>query len=260
MAARVQARRLFLKHRSKLANRDFWIRTYGEQISGSSVQCMSALYPQSTPGPGRNPSLQRAGTLSEVFPTTVMDAGAVRFVLTRISSRAGPILWVQDRLSRKEAGHPYLPGLSLLRVDVTRPVDVLRAMEDGLRCKGLSAVIGEVWGNPSVLNFTATKRLAMRSETGDIPCWLIRRAASPDLSAARERWRVTSLPSALHPDDPAAPGNPRWQVELFRSRYARPGEWVACYDRAADRVDFSAPFRDGALAEGERKGKRRTAG
>ncbi len=202
----------------------------------------------------------RAATLSEVFPTTVMDAGALRFVLTRIRSRTGPVLWVQDRLSRKEAGHPYLPELSLLRVDVTRAVDVLRAMEDGLRCKGLSAVIGEIWGNPCALDFTATKRLAMRSESGDIPCWLIRRAASPDLSAARERWRVTSLPSAPHPDDPAAPGDPCWRVELFRSRYARPGEWVASYDSAADRVDFSAPFRDGALAKGEGARERRAAG
>lgn len=221
---------------------------------------MSAPLPQQMPGQGRNPTLQKADTLSEIFPTTVMDAGAIRFVLTRISSRTGPILWVQDRLSRKETGRPYLPALSLLCVDVTRPVDVLRAMEDGLRCKGLSAVIGEIWGNPSVLDFTATKRLAMRSEAGAIPCWLIRRAASPDVSAARERWRVTSLPSAPHLDDPAAPGDPRWGVELFRSRYARPGEWVACYDGAADRVDFSAPFRDGALAEGEGKGKRRAAG
>ena len=210
---------------------------------------------------------QNAGqphTLSEIFTGSAIDAGAVGFVLTRIRHRDhAPILWVQDRLSQKEAGRPYIPGLNtprpILRVDVTRPADVLWAMEDGLRCKSLSAVIGEVWGDPPALNFTATKRLALRSEAGDIPCWLVRRTASPDLSAARDRWRVTSLPSSPHPDDPKAPGDPRWRVELFRSRRASPGEWVVSYDSTADRVDFSAPFRDGAMAEDDGKGRQRAA-
>ncbi|MGB5559514.1 MAG: hypothetical protein WBN04_16065 [Paracoccaceae bacterium] len=210
---------------------------------------------------------QNAGqphTLSEIFTGSAIDAGAVGFVLTRIRHRDhAPILWVQDRLSQKEAGRPYLPGLNalrpILRVDVTRAADVLWAMEDGLRCKSLSAVIGEVWGDPPALNFTATKRLALRSEASGTPCWLIRRAASPDLSAARDRWRVTSLPSSPHPDDPKAPGDPRWQVELFRSRRTSPGEWVASYDSTADRVDLSAPFRDGAMAEGDGKDRQRAA-
>lgn len=206
---------------------------------------------------------RQASILSDVFPATVTDAGAIGFILSHIPANAGPILWVQDRLSRKESGCPYLPGLGLrrqiLNVDLSRPADVLWAMEDGLRCKGMSAVIGEIWGDPPALSFTATKRLAMRSEQGGVPCWLIRRAASPDLSAARNRWRVASLPSSLHPDDPQAPGNPRWRVDLFRSRLSKPGEWVATYDRAADRVDFSALLRDGALAEDRREGKRRAA-
>ncbi|MEP2504919.1 MAG: hypothetical protein ABJH85_09275 [Paracoccaceae bacterium] len=199
-----------------------------------------------------------------MFPATATDAGVIGFILSHIPASAGPILWVQDRLSRKETGCPYLPGLGarrqILNVDLSRPADVLWAMEDGLRCKGMSAVIGEVWGDPPTLNFTATKRLAMRAEQGRVPCWLIRRAASPDLSAARNRWRVASLPSSPHPDDPHAPGNPRWRVDLFRSRLSRPGEWVATYDPAADRVDFSAFLRDGALAEDGRKGKCRAAG
>ncbi len=163
-----------------------------------------------------------------------------------------PVLWVQDRMSQKEAGRPYLPGLgrrTVICVEVSRPVDVLWALEEGLRCTALGLVVGEVWGDPGALDFTATKRLAMRSEHYKVPCWLVRRSASPDLSAARNRWRVVSLPSLTHPEDPKAPGDPRWKVELFRSRDQRPGTWVARYDRAADRIDLSAPFRDGAVAE-----------
>ncbi len=204
------------------------------------------------------PAPMQGHILSEVFATNAADAACVGFGLTGLTGLTGlacgaaPLFWAQDRLSRQETGLPYLPGLpgrAIIRVDVNRPVDVLWAMEEGLKCTSLGAVIGEIWGNPKALDFTATKRLVMRAERYKLPCWLIRRAASPDLSAAGNRWRVTSLPSLPHPHDPKAPGDPRWQVELFRSRYGPPGTWVATYDRAADRVDISAPFRDGAVAK-----------
>ncbi len=203
-------------------------------------------------------------TLSEAFPETATDAAAVGLVLARLPCTPAPILWVQDRLSRKEAGRPYLAGIGtdrpIIMVDLSRAVDVLWAMEDGLRCKALGGVIGEVWGDPAALDFTATKRLAMRSEAADVPCWLIRRAASPDLSAARERWRIASLPAAPHPHDAQAPGLPRWSLDLFRSRRRAPGQWVATYDRAADRLDLSAPIRDGAVATGDGAAGQRAAG
>jgi protein ImuA len=175
-----------------------------------------------------------------------------------------PIVWVQDALSQKEAGRPYLPGLRLgrpvIHLTLGRAADVLWAVEEGLRCAALGAVIGEVWGDPPVLDFTATRRLAIRAEASGLSCWLMRRAASPDLSAARNRWRVASLPSLAHPHDPQAPGSPRWQVELFRSRHTQSGTWVATYDRAADRVDFSALPGDGAVAESDAASGRRATG
>ncbi|MCB2052505.1 MAG: hypothetical protein KDE63_13865, partial [Novosphingobium sp.] len=140
---------------------------------------------------------------------------------------------------------------AMIHVYVSSPADVLWAMEEGLSCKALSGVIGEIWGDPPVLNFTATKRLAMRAEANNLPCWLVRRAASPNLSAARDRWRIASLPSQPHPHDPQAPGAPRWQAELFRSRTKPTGTWVASYDQAADRLDFASPLRDGEMAAGD---------
>ena len=191
--------------------------------------------------------------LSEAFPETATDAAAIGFILARLPKTDAPVLWVQDRLSRKEAGHPYLAGVGtgrpIIKVDLSRAADVLWAMEDGLRCKTLAAVIGEVWGDPRVLDFTATKRLAMRAEAAGVPGWLVRRAASADLSAARERWRIASLPAAPHPHDTHAPGLPRWSLNLFRSRLRPPGQWIATYDPSADRLDLSSPIRDGAVAE-----------
>ena len=191
-------------------------------------------------------------TLSEVFAETRSAAGAAGFVLSQLARSGAPILWIQDRMSCRETGRPCLAGLgngrTLLRMEITRPADVLVAAEEGLRSKALGAVVAELWGDPPALNFTATKRLALRAEATGIPCWLIRHSGTADLSAARDRWRIASLPSAPNPDDAKAPGDPRWRVDLFRSRDKPPMLWVARHDRAADRLDLSAAVSDGTLA------------
>jgi protein ImuA len=202
-----------------------------------------------------------AKILSEVFAETLADAGAVGFVLSRLARGPAPVLWIQDRMSRRETGHPHLPGLgagrNLLLLEVAQATDVLIAAEEGLRCKALAAVVADIWGNPPALNFTATKRLALRAEAVGVPCWLIRHGGAADLSAARDRWRIASLPSAPDPDDAKSPGGPRWRVELFRSRDKQPGLWVAHHDQAADRVDLVAAVPDGAVAEtGGARGQR----
>lgn len=187
-------------------------------------------------------------TLAEIFPETAVDGAATAFALAHLRPGAGPVLWIQDRLSLRETGRPCLAGICgtagphtqgphtqglhtqgphLLHLTVSRAADVLWAMEEGLRCPSLGAVIGEVWGNAGALDFTATKRLALRSEAHGVPAWLIRRAATPDLSAARERWRLASLPSLPQPHDMRAPGLPLWRADLFRARWRTPGQWVA---------------------------------
>jgi protein ImuA len=200
--------------------------------------------------------LPAAASLTEVFAGAAGDAAAAGFVLAQLGRAGGPVLWIQDQLSRRETGQPYLPGLRaqglgagrLLLLTLTRPADVLVAAEEGLGCAALAGVVAEIWGDPSALCFTATKRLALRAEAQGVPCWLIRHGATADLSAARDRWRIRSLPAARHPDDPRAPGDPCWGLELFRSRDKVPGRWQARHDRAADRIDLAAAVPDGTLA------------
>ncbi|MDP5307571.1 hypothetical protein [Paracoccus spongiarum] len=195
----------------------------------------------------------RAATLAEITCASPLDGAGSGFLLAALP--AGPVLWAQDRLTRREAGVPFLLGIGreLLRADLSRPADVLTAMEDALASLAFAAVVGEIWGDPAVLDFTATRRLAMRAEAAGRPCWLLRRAASANASAARMRWRVAACPSDPPMDDPAAPGDPRWRVELFRSRLSPAGEWLVRHERgrqgAADRLHFSAITADGTLAE-----------
>lgn len=231
---------------------------------GIGAPCMGYLHAQKRQSRQADQLGSRVHTLSEVFTETATDAAGVGYMLARLPRGDAPVLWVQDRLSRLETGRPYLAGLGVTRplvmVNLSRAVDVLWAMEDGLRCRALGAVVGEIWGDPAALDFTATKRLALRSETAGVPCWLMRRAAAPNLSAARDRWRINSLPSARHPYDPQSPGRPRWSLDLFRSRLSKTGQWVVEHDRATDRLYQPAPVRDGALASGDGETRQRTAG
>jgi protein ImuA len=123
-------------------------------------------------------------------------------------------------------------------------------MEEGLRCSGLSGVIGELWGDPAALDFTATRRLAVAAERSRVPCWLVRLAGTANLSGARMRWRIASMPSIANPFDPRAPGTSAWEAELFRARGHPPGRWSVAHEAGAFHL-ASAPGR-GAMGEVER--------
>lgn len=142
------------------------------------------------------------------------------------------VLWVQDAAARRLSGCPYRPGLPealrhrLIHVSARKPEDALFAIEEGMRCRDLACVVGEIAGNPKALDFTASRRLTLASEKHGVPLFLVRLDAHADLSSARMRWRLTAAPSAPPLWDQAAPGRAAWQAELFRARAHSPGEWI----------------------------------
>lgn len=200
------------------------------------------------------------------------DGAATGFILSQLAAgtERPVLLWVQDRLSLLEGGRPFpagigqaAPGLSLLHVAAGQPRDVLWAMEEGLKCAAIAAVIGEIHGSPKALDFTATKRLAFLAERNAVPAFLLRAGGVADLSSARRRWRVESSPSAPHRWDGRAPGLPGWRIDLFRARGTRPGLWEVVHDPAApmgtaDRFRLVPAPDNGKLAD--TRGEWRRAG
>lgn len=162
-------------------------------------------------------------------------ASALALALANERAAAGderPWLWVQDRAALRLTGRPYRPGLPralrhrLIHVAVTTPEDALFALEEGLRCRDLAFVVGEIAGNPRALSLTAQRRLSLAAEKHGVPLWLVRVGAERDLSSARQRWALRPAPS--HPPrwNPQAPGTAAWHAELFRARNHPPGEWI----------------------------------
>ena len=142
------------------------------------------------------------------------------------------VLWVQTREAARLTGRPYRAGLPkdlqarVIHVLAETPEDALFAMEEGLRCRELAFVIGEVPGNPKALDFTASRRLTLTAQKHGVPLFLLRVDAARDLSSARMRWEITSASSNLPEWNAQAPGDPAWKAELFRARSHAPGEWI----------------------------------
>lgn len=168
-------------------------------------------------------------------------------------AEARHVLWVQDRAAIRLGGRPFLQGLPpewrhrLLHVAAATPEDALFALEEGLKCRDLACVIGEIAGNPRALGFTASRRLSLTAERHGVRLWLVRLDAAPDLSSARMRWQARAAPSPPPRWNAAAPGTATWHAELFRARRHAPGEWIVSDDNgtlrpAADPdADFAAP-------------------
>jgi protein ImuA len=191
-------------------------------------------------------------TLSELFAASPRDSGWAGFLLPQID-RSKPVLWVQERMAILESGRIYppgLPGADLIHVEARDARAALWTMEEGVRCSALSAVIGEVYGDPAALDFTATRRLAVASERSDVPCWLVRLSGTANLSGARMRWRIASAPSLSNPLDMRAPGLAAWDAELFRARAHQPGRWTVAHE--ADRFHLVSGIGDRAMGEERR--------
>ncbi len=132
----------------------------------------------------------------------------------------GTILWCRRPTGIFDAP-PYAPALApwfdparLLVVTVKRDEDLFWAMEEGLRCPGMAAVLGETRSADP----TAGRRLSLAAEKSGVPALLLRPQPAPPQSVCVTRWRVASAPSLSTPGL-ADIGAARWRVQLRRNRF-----------------------------------------
>jgi protein ImuA len=184
------------------------------------------------------PGVATACRHTEVFASGGEATGAglalalARDALDADAEDQRPWLWVQDKAALRLSGRPYRPGLPehlrhrLIHVAANTPEDALFALEEGLRCRDLAFVIGEIAGNPRALDFTASRRLSLAAEKHGTALWLVRLDARSDLGSARMRWRAAAAASPPPRWNPQAPGRPAWTAELFRAHTFQPGHWT----------------------------------
>lgn len=173
----------------------------------------------------------KRGGLHEIGGDGSAGYGFHAGLLRRTVGDGGRVLWCRLTGMARETGLPYGPGLApfgltagqFLFVRANNNVDVLWAMEEGLRTDGLCAVVGD----GVVADFTATRRLQLAAEASATPAFILlppgRKSAAEPLSAALTRWRIGSVPGA----------DMRWHAALRRCRGGAPGNWIVEWDEQA---------------------------
>jgi len=167
------------------------------------------------------------GAIHEFISTGMEDAAATSgFVAGLISSimrSNGALIWIS---ASRTIFPPALKsfGISpdrIIFIDLQKEKEIMWAMEEALKCKGLSAVIGEM----QELNFTASRRLQLAVEQSRVTGFILRRnPRSINTTACITRWQISSVKSELADDMPGV-GFPRWNVELLKVRNGHPGKW-----------------------------------
>lgn len=189
------------------------------------------------------------GALHEIMgggPDAPHGAAAALFAAGLLARLPGPVLWC---LSARDLFAPGLAGVGLhpdrvLYAETGTETALLAVMEEGLRHRGLAAVIGEL----ARLSLTASRRLQLAAQASGVLALVLRRrrhcaeAEQSGGSAALTRWRITALPTPPLP----APGlgRPRWRLELLRCRGGREASWIVEACDAQGRLAVPADLAD----------------
>ena len=198
------------------------------------------------------------------------DGAATGFCLALLArlmaARPGLVLWVSPW------GDLYPPGLLAHGLDPGRFVfveahgeaELLWALEEGLRCGALAAVVGELESLPR----RAGRRLQLAAEKSGVTAFVLARGLTAkrgvrEPSAAVTRWQLQGLtggPPGGNGQEGAESGikrprarqawygRPRWEAALLRCRGAAPGAWPLDWGagQSGNPFDFR-PFDDRPL-------------
>jgi len=188
-----------------------------------------------------------SGPASEFASCTTSFAAGVAARLN------GPVLWCRTRDDLNGPGLA-LAGLHpdrVLHVRAGRDSEILPLVEEGLREKGLGAVVAEV----TRLGLTESRRIQLAAEENGVTALVIRRwwtapqrKLTEETTASVSRWRIGPAPSERLP----APGigRARWRVELVRCRGGEPRTWIvgACDSEGRLALPAQADFRGARAA------------
>lgn len=187
-------------------------------------EAVSGLYPFADAFPGQ---VFPRGATHEFISYTKADAASTAAFITALAGKfmkeGGLCLWIGSGGKVFPAGlKPF--GLEPDRVVFVDPPSVqlaLWAFEEALKCKALSAVVGEI----RELGFTESRRLQLAVERSGVSGFIHRHC--PQLVnpvACTTRWEVRSLPGMAGDALPGVDFN-YWDVRLLKVRNGKPHSW-----------------------------------
>jgi len=186
------------------------------------------------------------GALHEIGGVAERDLAAQSFaavLLGLLAEGSRPVLWIAP----DEGPYaPALPGFGLNPAQVTvvrarRPADALWALEEGVRCSPLAAVLAE----GAAPDFAQSRRLQLAASESGVTPLLLQPARDPlSASAAVTRWRVAAAASVPDGHDNETVDPARWRIDLLRARGGRPRRWLIEWSHETHRLAVAADARD----------------
>jgi len=155
--------------------------------------------------------------------------GFIAGIISSLMRNRGALLWIS---ATRNIFPPALQSFGIapdkiIFIDLQKDKEVLWAMEEALKCKGLAAVVGEI----KELDFTTSRRLQLAVESSKSTGFILRKdPTNIQTTACVTRWQISSIKSELETGMPGV-GFPRWNVELLKVRNGKPDTW---------QVEFSA--------------------
>jgi protein ImuA len=168
------------------------------------------------------------GALHEIAATGEAHLPAAAGFALAVAKRAAPsprLFWVSEDMAFAESGVPHGAGLDafglaperLVTVSTTHRRDLLWAMEEALRCRATTAVIGEI--RAGAIDGVPIRRLSLAAAESGTLALLLRTEPPGDASTAATRWIVGAASSIV-------PGTPRVAAQLVRNRRGPIGTWI----------------------------------
>ncbi len=208
--------------------------------------------------------LQR-GALHEIFAADVGIATAFCALLAgRLVKEAKnqSILWC-ERPRTLDMGILYGPAFlqfginpeKLILVKARRDKDVLWAMEEGLQCNKISAVVGELTN----ISLTASRRLQLAAESVGVTAFVLRpKSNKPPPSAATTRWQLGAVSHEQDLDSTLGPakknynleenipglGSSRWKADMLRCRGGTSANWMMEWKNETGDFSVATKLRD----------------
>lgn len=154
---------------------------------------------------------------------TAVTTGFISVLLQSFIKKNGVCIWIGA------SGAIFPPALTafgitagqIIFINLYKEKEMLWAMEEALKCEGLSAVIAQI----PELGFTASRRLQLAVEQSRVTGFIIRQnPRNLNTTACLTRWKIKSLASEPANGMPGV-GFPRWQVELLKVRNGQPSSW-----------------------------------
>lgn len=181
------------------------------------------------------------GPLEEAFPNGIFPRGVIHEFVSfdRVGGAVscGFIAGLLGKLMRNSGICIWISGFhtlfptaiksfgvdpeKVIFVRMGREKDLLWAMEEALKCEGITAVLAEI----HQLDFVQSRRLQLAVEKSGVTGFILQH--NPKLlgaTACAARWKISSRPSQLEDGLPGI-GHPSWDIELLKVRNGNPGRW-----------------------------------